>query len=652
MLKKLIRLIQGFLMAFTITCAILPVVFFLVDKQLFFQKAHFVLLVNFISWCTIAAYVHWRWKYSESIRKIAKDSGIVFREGDLLTSVLQETIRTRSLLSVNLLEQRITNKQDLARALDKIVASAHTLLKAESAELALFDSESRTYHSSFVVGKPFMTSAQAMLSGAMEGKEIDPEPNVLIQPVAFAGTILGSLRIALPLKAVPSSSDRQILQLLAIQSGVAILNAQYTGELLRMKSTSEESIKAKTGFLANLSHELRAPLGIMMNATELVLDGICGGVTDEQAETLNLIQVNGTHLLELIDDVLDYAKIESGKLFPQKTTLLVHDITKDIFNVVRKQADDKNHTIRLRPQQEALAVSADRKHMRQILINLLTNAIKYTPTGGDIEIWSERIPGNKIKIHVKDNGIGIAASQRHKVFSAFERVEDAYALSQVGTGLGMSLTKRMVEVNGGSIDFESTPGKGTHFWLIFDATQPERDITQDTRTEPLRIDGKGNSLLLLQRADGERDIVAKYLKSRNFNIYLAESKGKAEQILKSSRIDIVVIDNNIIDNPQDDTVDIIRDAAMQSSLPLLLLSSRAFVFDIEKYLRVGVDRCLIKPLDLHALSTTCRELIDGTYQGDIIDRDELDLLANEKSREDAQNEYSSPKLLGIEDIIH
>lgn len=648
--RYLYRLLYAALLAVAVALATLPLLIYYFDKALFADRALLFLITNLLGWVFVASIIVWKTRYDRYIKFVAKRFGIQASGTGILPNLLEEAKRTRALLGMNLLERKINTKKQLAGALEHVVASVYDLLNAESAELALFDTESRTYHSSFVVGKPFRSSAQAMLAGALEEKALEPEAEVMIQPVAFAGTILGSLRVALPQGITPSSTDRQILQLLAIQSGVAILNAQYTRELLRMKAASEESIKAKTGFLANLSHELRAPLGIMMNATEILIEGICGAISDEQADTLNMVKTNANHLLELVNDVLDYAKIESGKLTPQKSTILVHEILGDISAVVRKEAEEKEHQFTLVPSQDALAVHVDRRHFRQILINLFTNAIKYTPQGGRIEVWVERIPGNKFRLNVKDSGIGIEASQHHKVFSAFERVENAYALSQIGTGLGMPLTKRLVEVNGGAIDFESQPGKGTHFWVTLDATEPVRDVEAKRERKHTMVNGRGNSILLFQKDDGEREIIAKYLKNAHFEIFLANTKGSAEQILKGSEVKLVIIDNNIIDNPNDDSVDRIREAAKESSLPVILLSSRAFVFDIEKYLRAGIDRCLIKPIDLRELSLTCRELIDGNYHGTVIDTEDIDMLTEKK--EENSLAVTSKKLLGIDDILH
>ncbi|MCB0311572.1 MAG: response regulator, partial [Bdellovibrionales bacterium] len=412
-----------------------------------------------------------------------------------------------------------------------------------------------------------------------------------------------------------------------------------------------ESIKAKTGFLANLSHELRGPLGIMMNAVELVLDGLCGTVSEDQRETLEMVRGNGEHLMDLINDVLDYAKIESGRVVPQKTEILVNDLLKDMVGVVRAQAESKSHELSFRSSDEALAISCDKRHIRQKLINLLTNAIKYTPEGGKIQIWAERTARHKIKINVQDSGIGIEQSSRHKVFSAFERIENTYALSQVGTGLGMPLTKKLAEVNGAIIDFSSNPGQGSHFWLIFPAIEVGAQIRMEDRKElPIPL-AKGEMLLLIEKDEGERKMIMRYLTHLGYKILSAGSRIEAMELLRNNKFDLAILDNSATEDNSDNIVSALRQDSEKGRLPILMITSRAFVFDIEKYLRMGIDRCLVKPLQLKQLGITCRELIDGTYTGAVIDSSDLDLHETRK-QDKASASSTRTRLMELDDLLH
>ncbi|WKZ56642.1 MAG: hybrid sensor histidine kinase/response regulator [Bdellovibrionota bacterium] len=598
-----------------IMLAAFPLVDIVLGHPLSWMTPRFVAGLNLLGWSFLVALLVSREDLHRKAREISAEFGIDSRFKsleELLEEMFREILRKDSALSLNLLERRISSHDELSRALERIVNVAYKLLDAESAEIALFDKESGMYHSSFVLGKPFRVSAQAMLSGAVEGDRVEEvSPDVLIQPLAFAGAVLGSLRVGLKKGRIPTTVDQEIMSLLAIQAGLAMINANYTEELLRMKHQADESVKAKTGFLANLSHEIRGPLGIMLNAVELVLDGLCGEVNKEQSETLRMIQTNGQHLLDLINDVLDYAKIEAGKVRAEPVEIVVNDLLQDMCNVVRTQAEAKQHKIVFKPSVDVLAMSVDRRHIRQMLINLLSNAIKYTPNGGTIEVWAERAPGNKVKINVKDSGVGIEESERSKVFTAFERVEHSYSIKQVGTGLGMPLTKRLAEMNGGSIDFTSSSGKGSHFWLVFPRVTYDVTAKGEEVVEEAAVQGNGDAVMIVQAGAEERGMLVKYLNDVGFKVIEADSFDAALDVVRRQPVKLVVLDDDLFEHPDAAVIQALRKSNDPTQpLPVLLLSSRAFVFDIETYLKSGVDRCLSKPLQLKELARSCRNLID------------------------------------------
>jgi len=577
--------------------------------------------INLVAWAFILLLVVSKLQSRDSLAKKAKSLGIdpsLKSFDQILKDVLFEIKRKNESLSINLIHGKISNPEELTTALEKIVSRAYELLTASSAELALFEEGSGLYHSAFLLGRPFKTEAQSMLTNAMTEKEGHEAPDIIVQPVIFAGSVLGTLRVALKFGNIPTTADRDIVNLLALQAGLALMNSEYNKQLLKMNRSSEDMTKARTGFLANLSHEIRGPLGIMLNAVELILEGICGAVSDEQIKTLGMIQTNGKHLLELINDVLDYSKVESGKLHPKRIDILLDPLLKEITTIIRSQAIEKGHKLNYHKSEELLAISCDKRHLRQMLINLLTNAVKYTPEGGVIDVSVERTPGNRIKINVKDSGIGIAQSDREKVFAPFERIENSYALAQVGTGLGMPLTRRLAEVNGGKIDFSSEEGKGSTFWLDFQTIDAPKEQKEE-KVEKIQVQGHGNCVLLVEKDIGEREMIGKYLSKLGFEVAAVSSKIDATAVLSERSIDVVVIDCNINDNPNDNKVDFIMVKNRTAPLPIIMLTSRAFVSDIKRYLKEGVDRCLVKPVPLQELAQICRNLIDGNVSTNLTD---------------------------------
>lgn len=572
--------------------------------------------LNLLGWSIVITFLISRADHHKHLIKVSKELGIDARRKSLeglLDNLIYEIRRKQEALSISILEKKITSKEELSRSLERIVGLAYRLLGAESAELALFDRDTGLYHSSFVMGKPFRSSAQAMLSGTFEegGEQEVVAADVLVQPVSFAGSVLGSLRVALKRGRLPSQSDHELLAILSLQSSIALINAQFTQELLQMRRVSEESVKAKTGFLANLSHELRGPLGIIMNSVELVLDGLCGPVNEDQLDTLKMVSSNGEHLLELINDVLDYAKIESGRVKPNTVEIEVNEILADISSVVRTQAETKSHRVIFKKSNELLGIACDRRHLRQILINLLTNAIKYTPDGGTIEVWAERPTSGKVKINVKDTGVGIGESDRYKVFSAFERIEHTYSSKQVGAGLGMSLTRNLVQLNGGSIDFTSSPNQGSVFWVVFPAIEYDPSMHRDAQHLNPVIEGRNEAVLLVLGDVSERNMFIRALHARGFRAAGASDAGQALLAIGRESFAAVVIDDHLIEESEDVIIKRIKESPNARTTPVIALTSRAFIFDTEKFLKQGVDRCISKPARFNELAQAIRETIDA-----------------------------------------
>lgn len=605
--------LYGLITVLIIVVGVMPIYLFSSDTYSTLISVQTLAAVNLLSWAFVLLFFVSKSHARDALAKRAEMLGIdpTLKSYDILfKEILFEIKRKNESLSINLVHQRVSSPDELSTALEKIASRSYELLDATSAELALFEEGSGLYHSAILIGRPFRTEAQSMLSSARTESEPEHSPDIIIQPIIFAGSVLGTLRVALENGKIPSSADREIVNLLALQAGLALMNAEYSKQLLKMNRSSEEMIKARTGFLANLSHEIRGPLGIMLNAVELILEGICGAVTEEQSKTLGMIQSNGKHLLELINDVLDYSKVESGKIHPKRIEILLDPILKEISTIIRSQAIEKGHKLNYIKNDEALAIHCDKRHLRQMLINLLTNAVKYTPEGGVIDLSVERVPGNRIRINVNDSGIGISAEDRSKVFAPFERIEDSYAMAQVGTGLGMPLTQRLAEVNGGKIDFTSEYGKGSNFWLDFPAIEPPK-FTEEKKEERIQIDGKGDLVLLVEKDEGERDMITKYLSKMGYEVIAVTNKSDAKGVLVDRIASVIVVDSNISDNPQENVVDFVRSNPNLSSLPVIMLTSKAFVADIKRYIKEGVDRCLVKPVPLQELAQICRNLIDG-----------------------------------------
>jgi PAS domain S-box-containing protein len=235
-------------------------------------------------------------------------------------------------------------------------------------------------------------------------------------------------------------------------------------ELNQANADLAQGGRLKDEFLANMSHELRTPLNAILGLSEALLEQATGPLTPRQAKSIGIIATSGTHLLTLINDILDLSKVEAGKLELSPETLNLQDFCESCLLFVRTQAIQKNIGVAFEPGDRAVKFSADPKRLKQILVNLLTNAVKFTPEGGHIGLTvAESKDGDLLRFTVWDTGIGIAPADERKLFRAFTQIDSGLTRAQEGTGLGLALVAKLVELHGGGLTLESEPGKGSRF---------------------------------------------------------------------------------------------------------------------------------------------------------------------------------------------
>ncbi len=251
----------------------------------------------------------------------------------------------------------------------------------------------------------------------------------------------------------------------------ALAKQDWLNEQLRISNLSleqareaaEEANRLKTQFVANMSHELRTPLNSIINFTRIVMGGYAGPVTEEQVTYLGYVRYAGEHLLGLINDILDLAKIEAGKLEVHVAPLDLHPLLDGVMSTAVGLTRDKALALHKEVPEDLPRVLADEKRVRQILLNLLSNAAKFTEEGS-ITLRAE-VVGRFVRLSVADTGIGIAREDFDKVFEEFRQVDERVARRVGGTGLGMPISKKLVEMQGGEMGFESELGVGSTFYF-------------------------------------------------------------------------------------------------------------------------------------------------------------------------------------------
>jgi signal transduction histidine kinase len=241
-------------------------------------------------------------------------------------------------------------------------------------------------------------------------------------------------------------------------------------ELVQQNYRVQEANRLKSEFLANMSHELRTPLNGVIGFAELMHDGKVGPVSSNHKEYLGDILGSAKHLLQLINDVLDLSKIEAGKMEFNPEPVNLELVVGEVRDTLRTLAANKRINVEIQVDPILSTIIADVRSLKQILYNYLSNAIKFTPDGGSVSVRCALTDTTQFRIEVEDNGIGIGSADLGRLFVEFQQLDATTAKKYAGTGLGLALTKRMVEAQGGTVGVRSAPGKGSVFHVVLPRT--------------------------------------------------------------------------------------------------------------------------------------------------------------------------------------
>jgi signal transduction histidine kinase len=305
--------------------------------------------------------------------------------------------------------------------------------------------ERRTVQIRDAASDPGYTMARALELGGFH--------TMLGVPMLAEDRVLGV--IVLWRKTIAPFDDRTIdlVDTFATQGAIAIQNVQ-TSRALEIASGH------KSEFLASMSHELRTPLNAVIGFSDVLLEGMFGALNDRQQEYVRDIRDSGRHLLDLINEILDLSKVEAGRMELEPSSLLLPELLEHGLALVRERATRQRLTVSLSIGDGVGSVWADEVKLKQVVVNLLTNAVKFTPEGGRIDVEA-RVVGEEVVVTVRDTGIGIAEDDQARIFEAFQRGDRRASVE--GTGLGLTLSKRFVELHGGRVWVESAPGVGSTF---------------------------------------------------------------------------------------------------------------------------------------------------------------------------------------------
>ena len=385
--------------------------------------------------------------------------------------------------------------------------------------------------------------------------------------------------------------------------------ADRTSELSLANAELSRVMQSKDDFLSAMSHELRTPLNAILGLSESLCEGVYGGLTDKQTKSINTIAESGHHLLSLINDLLDIAKIGAGKMDLDWTNSNLEDVCKSSMRFISGLASKKKISISLFTDPIASIIHADQRRLKQILVNLLSNAVKFTEEGGHISLQTRSNPErNAIEISVTDNGIGISNSDMERLFRPFTQLDSKLSRQYAGTGLGLSLVLRLAELHGGSVEVKSELGKGSCFTISLPWSESKSHFPQvapayknpDISTD--RIAAKGPLILLVDDNEINLSTVGDYLRAQDFCVILARNGLEAIQVVRERKPQLVLMDIQLPVMDGIDAISILRADPTFASLPILALTSRAMVGDRERCIAAGANDYLAKPVQLKQLT--------------------------------------------------
>jgi len=584
----------------------------------------------------------------------------------------QETIQRqlRHLNGLRMIDTAISSSFDIHVTLDIILQQVLAQLGVDAAAILVLNPQMQTieYAASRGFSSNFLQHTQLKLSEGHAGRAVHERKTIYIPDLLEAGGklaevmqaanenfvdyygtplvskdgIKGVLEIYHRSSLNPDPEWLDFLETLAGEAAIAIDNAQLFENLQRANAELEQRVaqrtaelnqtnlelehanRAKDEFLATMSHELRTPLNSILGLSETLLEQMRDPLSPHQQRSLQIIASSGQHLLELINDILDLSKIEAGKLDHYPQIIGVDDLCRSSLAFVKEQAIRKSITMIYQPDTPVSRIYADPRRLKQILVNLLTNAVKFTPDNGEVILQVEADAEQaRIRFSVIDSGIGIASEDLKKLFQPFQQVDSRLTREYEGTGLGLALVQKLADLHGGSVDVESEVGKGSRFTINLpwreDIVEQQASLEADGKPstdKPADESGRPSEKVLkrglvLLAEDNKANIltIGDYLETHGYQLVVAHDGLEALARAEEHQPNVILMD---IQMPVLDGLEAMRRLRADqrfASTPIIALTALAMPGDRERCLEAGANEYMSKPVSLKRLVEKIQELL-------------------------------------------
>lgn len=583
----------------------------------------------------------------------AGQAGVAFENARLYAQVRQ---RAEELSTLNTISQAISSTLDLPETLTVITESTVRLLHVEAASVVLLDHEAGDLMFAAASGQAagFVRGQRLALGQGVIGWVVEHgEPvlvpdtendtryfsdfdeksgfvarSILCVPMQTKGQTTGALEAINKEGGFFDQEDLKLLTRLAAPAATAIENARLfaqaqqeiaerkrveaaleaersllarrvaerTADLSAANAELAHAARLKDEFLASMSHELRTPLNAVLGISEALQEEVYGPLNENQINSLHSIEESGRHLLALINDILDLSKIEAGKLELEPTPVPVEMICHASLRIIKQNAHKKRLTIHSSFDGAVTTIQADERRVKQILVNLLGNAVKFTPEGGEIglEVVGDTAVG-AVHITVWDTGIGIAEEDLSRLFQPFVQLDSRLAREYGGTGLGLSLVQRMMDLHGGTVSVVSEPGQGSRFTISFPWQPWERVLSpleaaqnlDDSLTRAFRL------AMLVDDSPAAVGQLKRYFNELQVEVVALQNGARVMEQAELIRPDVIVLDILLPDLSGWDVLARLKGNPKTRPIPVVIAS---VIDERENALAAGAADCLLKPV--------------------------------------------------------